>query len=271
VSHWWRLAKEPPARILVRALLKLLPVSVETRALWELSPRPAYLVGVFHAALEAKREGVREISALEFGVAGGDGLLALESESAAVEGATGVAIRVYGFDRGAVGLPELIGDYRDHPDNWRAGDYPMDEARLQRRLSQRTTLVLGNVRETVPEFVAGGHAPIGFVAIDLDLYSSTRDALRVLSLPGARSLSHVPMYFDDIDFFFTHRFAGELLAIEEFNRENAHVKLDRWHGLRVERPFPERPFLDKMYVAHRLDAISAQRTVRAPAALSLRD
>ena len=40
-----RLAIEPQFRILARALLKHMPVSVKTRALWELSARPAYLLG----------------------------------------------------------------------------------------------------------------------------------------------------------------------------------------------------------------------------------
>jgi hypothetical protein len=265
-----RLAKEPPLRIVARALLKLLPVSVETRALWELSARPAYLVGVLEAARQAQREGVGEIAAIEFGVAGGEGLLALEAEAAAVEAATGVRIRVFGFDRGRHGLPEFIGDYRDHPDVWRPGDYPMDEEALRRRLSPRTELVLGNVRDTVPAFVERADVPpVGFVSVDVDLYSSSRDALRVLSHPAARTLAHVPLYFDDVDFFFNHRFAGELLAIEEFNREHEGVKIDRWRGVRVDRPFPERPFLDKLYVAHRLEAISRMRLGRAQASLPL--
>ena len=92
----------------------------------------------------------------------------------------------------------------------------------------------------MPGFFASFQAPpIGFVSIDLDLYSSTRDALRLLALPDKRMLWHVPLYFDDITFLFNHKFAGELLAIEEFNRDNALVKIDRWYGARTGRPFPE--------------------------------
>ena len=97
-------------------------VSARTRALWDLSKRPAYLVGVLAAAEQALAQGVSAISVIEFGVAGGEGLIALQNEAAAVESETGVEIKVYGFDMGPHGLPRFIGDYRDHPDAWQAGD-----------------------------------------------------------------------------------------------------------------------------------------------------
>jgi len=251
-----RLAMEPPFRIVTRGLLKYLPVSVRTRAQWELSRRPAYLLGVYVAAQEAIKEHIQEISVIEFGVAGGEGLRALEYEAGAVERETGVKIKVYGFDMGRHGLPSFIGDYRDHPDAWRPGDYPMDEDALCTCLADRTTLIIGNVADTVAEFFKRFEPPpIGFVSFDLDLFSSTRDALQVFLLPDTKMLWHVPLYFDDIDFFFNHRFAGELLAIDEFNQRNNRVRIDRWRGVRGGRPFPERPFLEKLYVAHDCEAI----------------
>lgn len=111
-----RLAMEPPFRIVARALLKRLPISSATRALWDLGTRPPYLVGLVAAAQQAKLQNVAEISAMEFGVAGGAGLIALQDDARSVERDTGVAIKVFGFDMGAAGLPEFIGDYRDHPD-----------------------------------------------------------------------------------------------------------------------------------------------------------
>ena len=266
-----RLASEPPFRILVRQCLKLLKPSIHTRALWELSPRPPYLIGTLAAAQQALRQGVKAISVIEFGVAGGNGLVALQQEAEAVERATGVAIRVYGFDMGAAGLPDFIGDYRDHPDIWQPGDYPMDEARLRARLAPRTTLILGNVKDTVGRFFQVHQPPpIGFVSIDVDLYSSSRDALGLFQAPGCQMLWHVPVYFDDIDFIFNHRFAGELLAIDEFNQSSPQVKLDRWHGLANGRPFPERHFLTKMYVAHDLRAGAKAQPDRDRALLPLR-
>lgn len=266
-----RLGMEPPFRIVVRAVLKRLKVSVRTRALWELSKRPAYLLGVLTAAEQALKQKVPEISVIEFGVAGGDGLVALQNEAEAVEWETGVRIQVYGFDTGSQGLPAFIGDYRDHPDAWRPGDYPMDSAALRTRLSPRTTLILGNVRDTIRTFYKDYRPPpVGFVSFDLDLYSSTRDALQIFSLPEKRMLWNVPLYFDDIEFLFNHRFAGELLAIHEFNRDNERVKIDRWHGVRMNRPFPERPFLEKLYVAHDLEAISKVALKREAVTLPLK-
>lgn len=272
-SRWQsltRLGMEPPFRILVRALLNRLNVSAKTRAVWELSKRPAYLLGVLTAAEQALKQRAPEISVIEFGVAGGDGLVALQSEAEAVERETGVRIKVYGFDAGSQGLPAFIGDYRDHPDAWLRGDYPMDEAALRSRLADRTTLILGKVGDTLPGFFRDFQPPpVGFVSFDLDLYSSTREALQIFSVPDKKMLRRVPLYFDDIEFIFNHRFAGELLAVEEFNEESSQVKIDKWYGVKIGRPFPERPFLDKLYVAHDLEAISKVVLQRDAAVLPL--
>ena len=171
---------------------------------------------------------------------------------------TGVRIKVYGFDMGPRGLPEFIGDYRDHPDRWRPGDFPMDEDALRSRLRPRTTLILGNVRETADGFFDKYQPPpIGFVAFDMDLYSSTRDALRIFTHPSKEMLWHVPLYFDDMGSFAFHRFAGELLAIHEFNEQNDSIKIDAWAGVRDDRPFPESSYLGRMFVAHHLQATSS--------------
>jgi hypothetical protein len=257
-SYAYRILKEPPFRLLVKALCKMLPVSPSTRALWDVSARPNYLSGVLLAAEQAKAEGISDISVVEFGVAGGNGLLCLQQEAEEVERETGVLIKVFGFDNGASGLPDLIGDHRDHPDAWLSGDYPMDERQLRPRLTERTTLVIGNIRDTVPAFVRDSAAPpVGFMAVDVDLYSSTMQALQLLSLPGRRMLLRTFIYFDDVELVFAHRFAGELLAIDEFNRDSDMVKIDRLRGFNVDRPFPEKQYLRMMYVAHDLAGISS--------------
>ncbi len=263
-----RLAREQPFRILARALLKLRwsKLSLQTRIVWELSKRPPYLLALAEAAGQAKRQGVTEISAIEFGVAGGNGLVVLEEEAEAVTKATGVKIRVFGFDSGPGGLPPSCGDHRDHPDIWQPGDFEMDVPALKRRLSASTTLILGNVRDTVDEFFTKHKAPtVGFVAFDLDLYSSTKDALRIFTAPGAKMLWHVPCVVDDIEFMFHNKWAGEFLAIEEFNREQKGAKgIDRWNGVRNGMAFPERSYFDKMFIAHDLDAVSELGTRRVP-------
>ena len=44
---------------------------------------------------------------------------------------------------------------------------------------------------------------------------------------------------------------------------------DRWQGLRNGRPFPERAFIDKMYVAHDLVNVSSVRLERERGVLPL--
>lgn len=259
-SRFEKVLKEPPLRLLVKGLYGVLPVSVSTRALWDISARPNYLSGVLLAARQARDEGIPAISVIEFGVAGGNGLVAMQNEAEAVERETGVQIKVFGFDNGPGGLPDFIGDHRDHPDAWHPGDYPMDEARLRARLAPRTTLILGNVRDTVPAFVREANAPpVGFISVDVDLYSSTMQALQIFTLPGRKLLMRTFIYFDDVELPISHRFAGELLAIDEFNAANSTIKIDQLRGFNINRPFPEKSYLRMMYVAHDLEAIANRR------------
>jgi len=216
--------------------------------------RPYYLCGILAAADLAKSSGIDSIYVVEFGVARGNGLLAMQECAQMVEKETGVSLKVVGFDSG-FGLPSVRGDYRDHPDKWLAGDYPMDEEWLRARLLPSTELILGDVRQTVPEFVESQHCPLGFLAMDLDLYSSTKHALEILRLPNSQRLRRVFLYFDDIFLPENHRFAGERLAIEEFNLENHNVKIDRWHSL-CDRIFRDYRWIQQMYVAHDLAAIN---------------
>lgn len=254
------IAMEPPLRDVIWALLMVLPAPIRWKALWGATQMGQYLVGVLAAADQASREGVEAISVIEFGVASGEGLRLLEKHAEAVEKATGVRIAVYGFDTGS-GLPAPIGDYRDHPDVWQPGEFQMDYSSLAAELTSRTRLVLGNVKTTVPQFIAEGAAPrVGFISFDLDFYSSTRDALKVLSLPGKHTLSRVFLYFDDINNYWSHSYAGERLAIREFNEANESIKIDRWFDVNLWRPFQEQqPRLRQMYIAHDLEAIKKSR------------
>jgi hypothetical protein len=257
-----RLAMEPPFRLLMWGLFHVFTPSVKTRAKWSVTPKHMYLLGVLAAAELAQEQKVPSISVIEFGVAGGTGLLALQQEAAAVEKELGVEIKVFGFDS-RHGVPRLIGDYRDHPDARRIGDYPMDETALRARLSKCTTLILGDVAETVPKFFDTYNAPpIGFVSFHMDLYSATRDALRIFTLPNKRMLHQVPLCIG-LGNVFNHRFAGELLAIEEFNRDNSLVKIDRWYVAKRDSAFPERHYFDQLFVAHDLEAISKTTLDRA--------
>ncbi len=138
----------------------------------------------------ARVQNIKEISVLEFGVAGGGGLIRLQEYSEMVEKETGVDIRVFGFDTGEC-LPDLCNDYRDHPDQWRVNDYRMDVSKLRGRLVPRTVLHLGRIADSLPNFVANGYPPVGFIALDVDHYSSANDVLKLLTLPGTKILRRV--------------------------------------------------------------------------------
>jgi hypothetical protein len=69
----------------------------------------------------------------------------------------------------------------------------MDTAQLKAKLdAERTTLVLGDVVEKV--LVAHIPEPLGFIAGDLDFYSSTAGALRIFRRRDVRRLRRVAMY-----------------------------------------------------------------------------
>ena len=144
---------------------------------------PDYLWGVLHGAYLARALGIKAVSVLECGVAGGNGLIALERSAAIeVERLFGVRIQPLGFDTGT-GLPKPT-DVRDCPNLFSPGDYPMDPDKLRGRL-RRAELVLGDVADTIPAFVERAADPVAFVALDLDLYTSTRHALRCSRPPRA--------------------------------------------------------------------------------------
>lgn len=260
-SLFSRVAKEPPFRVFSQKFVKYASTSVRQHALWDTSPRPNYLLGVLKAADQAREEKVPKILAVEFGVAAGNGLLALQDIAEAVERETGVMVEVVGFDSGA-GMPAVPFDYRDHTDWWIPQDYPMDVAALKARLKPRTRLVLGEVADNVQRFLEENQVPVGFVSFDLDYYSSTKAAFPLLASPTRKMLRRTALYFDDIDFFFNHCFGGELLAIDEFNQSTDGVRIDVWRGVKKERPFPEASWLNKMYVAHDIAAINRFRPER---------
>jgi len=96
--------------------------------------RPHFLWGALHGVNLAKALGLARISLIEFGVAGGNGLIALESIAETLEPIFGVTIDIHGFDAVA-GMPKPR-DYRDLPNLVPEGFYPMDQEKLQIRLKR---------------------------------------------------------------------------------------------------------------------------------------
>ena len=213
---------------------------------WALVDRPHYAYGLMNAAIEAKILGKERLTAIEFGVAGGNGLLAMEKYAADISKMVEIEIQVIGFDSGT-GLP-APSDYRDLPYLWSAGDFEMDVDDLKRRLIS-ASLQLGPISETLPVFLSNfdNSAPIGFIAVDVDLWSSTQDCLRVFDAPLASRLPRVWCYFDDI--VATIPDVGELLAIRGFNDTHEFVKIRQPFGLRAIIPL-QPSWADQMWQAH---------------------
>jgi hypothetical protein len=214
--------------------------------------RAGYAWPILHTAAIAARTGRERISVLEFGVAGGNGLIAMEAAAMAAESELGVGIDIYGFDTGQ-GLPRPR-DFRDAPFVSEEGSFPMDQDRLRARLD-RAELILGDVASTVAPFLESDPSPIGFISFDLDYYTSTRDALAVLRADPRDLMPRILCYFDDVHGYPWGDFNGARLAIDEFNSDEAHRKIARLHGLKYTLPRSEfeQRWPDAMYVAHLFD------------------
>lgn len=208
-----------------------------------------YLWGVLHAAYLAKSIGINHLSIIEFGVAGGNGLVSLEKIAEKIEAVLDVTIDVYGFDTGK-GLPKNQ-DYRDLPNLYAEGDYKVDLEKLQKRL-KRAKLFLGLVEDTIPEFLKSCNAPIAFVSIDLDLYSSTIQAFKIFNANYSLLLPRIHCYFDDIMGFSCADFNGERLAITDFNASHEMTKISKIYGLRHFLPTQVNNdiWADMMYMVH---------------------
>jgi hypothetical protein len=209
--------------------------------------RPQYAWGAVMAAAQARALGHNEMALIEFGVAGGRGLLALEDIAAEVSQKIGPRLQVIGFDTGA-GLPEVT-DPRDLPQHYKRGDFSIEMAALRARLRPDTRLIIGEVRETLDDFLLQTHAPVGFISFDMDLYTSTRDALE-------NCLPRVVCYFDDIMGVTFADINGERLAISEYNRDRYPLRsISPVFGLRYQLGWPHSraQWPDMMFWAHFLD------------------
>jgi len=251
----WATAPAPAARDFSRdmsAYPMLNALVMDVAQTYGKAQRPYYTWSLAHAAYLAQNLNIPRISSIELGVAGGNGLIAMENAAHFLQKALGVQIDVIGFDTGA-GLPKPQ-DIRDLPNLWQQGDFAMDEAALRARL-QRAQLHLGLVQETIPTFLATDHAPIGFISFDLDLYHGTIEAMNLLQAPPQRILPRVQCYFDDILGYTFADFNGERLAIREFNDAHQHIKISPIYGAKfyVPGPYQHANWTEKLFMAHRLD------------------
>ncbi|MDH3239931.1 MAG: hypothetical protein OEO83_04615 [Alphaproteobacteria bacterium] len=239
--------------ILTAAFIKLFG-SYRQKVLFDQVRRRQHAFGILEAADIAKRVGAKQVTVVEFGVASGAGLMNLAQICEAVTKETGISFRLIGFDVGK-GLPSPI-DYRDHPEMFQSGDYPMvNPDALKNSLPSFASLIIGDVKETVPKFLEelDKESPIGYVVFDLDYYSSTVDALAIFEGDREEYLPVFWSYFDDVSGIWFNDWCGELLAINEFNEKHRYRKLRLDHSLMARRVFKNAQWLSMVRSVHILD------------------
>jgi hypothetical protein len=223
--------------------------SPELRTRFDAWSRPPYAYGVWRALDLARSLGLTGISVVEFGVAGGSGLVALENIARAMATHAGAGIDVFGFDTGSGNPPPS--DFRDLPYVWAEGDYRMDEQKLKGRLHS-AHLLLGNLAKTIPAALERLRYPVGFIAFDLDYYSSTMAAFCIFDGASGTRLPRVFCYFDDLvwpERACHSEFTGEYAAIRDFNERSAGKKIAQIANLRWTRAHA-REWNEQMYVLH---------------------
>tara|TARA_A100001015_G_scaffold17261_1_gene20099 strand:+ start:1320 stop:2147 length:828 start_codon:yes stop_codon:yes gene_type:complete len=209
------LGYEKPLRV---ALLRYLTIKYKRF-------RPHYETILLESVLEANKLGYEEVSVLELGVAGGNGIIALENYRKKIEKLTNVKIKIYGFDYGD-GLPITKNKF-DLPFFWSSGEFKIDKEKLYNKIDSK--IFFGDIKDTFKEFVKSKPPTISAIFFDLDYYSSTKNFLNQLSEFKELLSPRVYCYFDDI-FNVNHYFNehnGELLAIKEFNNESKDIKIGK--------------------------------------------
>jgi hypothetical protein len=216
--------------------------------------RPNYAYGMLRAADTAAYFGKKAVTVCEFGVASGGGLLNLASLSRVIRAETGITFDVVGFDTGKGLLPPA--GHKDHPELWNGGDFPMGNVdELQRKLGDDARLVIGDIGDTIDSFreSLSPDAPLGFVSIDVDVYSGTASAFRVLTGNSESYLPAISFYFDDVTSYFSNFACGELCAIAEHNESHRMRPIDVDRSLPKARPDRTAGWYQSMYVCHILD------------------
>jgi hypothetical protein len=209
-------------------------VAYKLKSLWRGFKRQHYYDCIRRAVVEAVPLGHDRISVIEFGVAGGNGLLEIEAICRWLEARHPIKFDIFGFDTGH-GLPRPE-NYLDRPWKWTEGRYKMDFDVLRGRLS-KAELIIGDVAQTVPEFLLSQiRSPIGAAMFDLDYHSSTISALKIFNdEEHKKTLPRVLCYFDDTGQI---EDVGVVRAISDFNE---------WRADRKLKPYLSRPTLVLAY------------------------
>ena len=230
------LGYEKPLRV---AFLKYLSVKFKTF-------RPHYETILLESAKEAKILGYKEISVLELGVDGGNGIINLENYKKKIEKLTNIKINIFGFDYGE-GLPNTTNKF-DLPFFWSGGDYKVDKEKLKKKIDSK--IFFGDVGKTFQSFIETSPPTISAIFFDLDYYTSTKSFLNQIVKNKDFFSPRVYCYFDDV-FSISHHINehnGELLAIKEFNNNNNEIKIGKSLSNLSDFKFPLGT--DKLFVLH---------------------
>jgi hypothetical protein len=114
-------------------------------------------------------------------------------------------------------------------------------------------MIVGDISDTVPEFSKSYDGVIGFVAVDVDYYSSTKHCLNIFTEDPDKYLPWSPVFFDDVLHDSHNPWCGEKLAIAEFNAEHEWRKIAPFNEIRNKRIMKSASWLPQMYCLHVLD------------------
>ena len=257
-------SKEVRETILFERLCEPLPVTFLSALAWvfgdfrwkvafDLVVRPHNAYAILKAADRASALGLKGVSVLEFGVAAGAGLMNMALIAQKVEQITGVKVKVYGFDTGQ-GMPPAV-DWRDHPDLYQLGDFPMDFDKLSRSLPSNCQLFIGDTKQNIAKFLAQltPEFPVGYAVVDVDYYWSSKIVLEVFKDIPTKYLPLTSVYLDDIWIEDNNTFAGELLAVAEFNDEMPLRKIEHNPFLVHKRILRRQKWIRQLYTLNDFD------------------
>ena len=188
----------------------------------------SYAIGAILGALQAQCCGYKKITLIEFGVAKGNGIRSLMKISEIIRQKMGIDVKVVGFDN-RIGLPEPV-DFRDHPEIWSSSQFAMSQnyGILDLEIKKNNAeLVIGDIAQTLNTFKLDDRV-LAFASIDVDYYSSTKPITDWLKKLNSKFLLPASvLYFDDVISVWTYsKYAGESLAIREFNNETVSRKIE---------------------------------------------
>jgi hypothetical protein len=253
---WERIFRErltEPIHLNLLSLWVMLFGTYRKKIDYDLIVRQQHAYSILKCADSAGQLGIKTVSLIEFGVASGGGLLNISKIAEKVTQATGVDFKIYGFDTGR-GMPPAK-DYRDHPELYQEGDFEMNHEELSHRLSSNTKLIIGDIVNTLEEFLRylPAEEPIGFVSLDVDYYSSAKDALKIFDGIPTQYLPITFIYLDDIAIENHNSWCGELLAIHEFNTNHELRKIEHHRFFETTRIFRRASWIKHIYFLHVLD------------------